>query len=435
MWTPIRLLQFLQLSRHASLLFYAVLLPSIGFYKGEIGSFELLQLLAFSLSFFWISGFIQGLMHIYPTLPEKDKQNFIPMAFWIFFIINLLLVSIISLGVFFDLKEFRWLGYISFFPMYLVYLLFNVPSQLLEYVLFLEQSKWLKVFCLFSFPIQAVFFSVPLLLFNSLTLAVSGLFLWALFRFLFFTSHYVIHHLSIPRKMIYRWIKYSIPLIFSSLLGGLGTVVNALFVHNHFNGNPAIFAIYRYGARELPFLNGLYEGLGVGIIPALVTDMKKGLYQLRRSTLNLLHLIFPIAIILTLFVNLWFPLLFTHQFQDSIPIFKIFLLLVPLRLVPTNSVLNALGKSKILLIIGLTELLIQVFCSLLGLNFFGLIGMAFATLIAYIFEKLAGLMVLKYQHQISLDQMIPMKWWLFYTLLLIVSYFISSESSIFGQNF
>ena len=75
MLTPIRLLQFFNLSRQVSVLFYAFLLPFLNFSKGEIGSFELLQILAFSLSFFWISGLVQGLMHLYPSLPTQSKQK------------------------------------------------------------------------------------------------------------------------------------------------------------------------------------------------------------------------------------------------------------------------------------------------------------------------------------------------------------------------
>jgi len=425
MWTPIRLIQFFQLSRHVSLVFYAFLLPTLGFLKGDIGSFELLQLLAFTLSFFWISGLIQGLMQIYPNLTDIEKKNLIQIAFWLFFTITIFFVAIIYLGLYLRVTSFQFLGQISFFHIFLGYMVLNTPAQILEYVLFLDSNKWLKTFCLFSFPIQIIFFSIPLILFHSLTMGVSGLFLWALVRFLFFIFQYVKRPLFIPLKLIIHWIKYAVPLVFSSLVGGLSTVINAALVQHYFNGNMAIFAIYRYGARELPFVNGLFEGLGIGIIPALVSDIKTGLLTLRGNTLNLIHLVFPPAILMTLFVHYWFPLIFTNQFQDSIPIFKIFLLLVSLRIIPTNPVLNALGKSNQLAIIGLSELVIHVCCSMIGLRLFGLTGMAFATVIAHLFEKTAGLLILGRQHHISVNDIIPVRWWLFYTLLLVGSYFIS----------
>ena len=85
---------------------------------------------------------------------------------------------------------------------------------------------------------------------------------------------------------------------FKNELGGWEEVRHASLVQYYYHGSTAIFAVYRYGARELPFVNGLFEGLGLGIIPSLIKNRKDGLFQLRKNTLHLLHLVFPITIIL-----------------------------------------------------------------------------------------------------------------------------------------
>ncbi len=110
MWTPIRLIQFFQLSRHVSLVFYAFLLPTLGFLNGDIGSFELLQLLAFTLSFFWISGLIQGLMQIYPNLTDIEKKNLIQIAFWLFFTITIFLLPLFIWAYILGLHHFNFWG-------------------------------------------------------------------------------------------------------------------------------------------------------------------------------------------------------------------------------------------------------------------------------------------------------------------------------------
>jgi O-antigen/teichoic acid export membrane protein len=125
------------------------------------------------------------------------------------------------------------------------------------------------------------------------------------------------------------------------------------------------------------------------------------------------------------FVNSWFPILFSEQFMDSIPIFKIFLFLVISRTIPTNAVINALGHSRILAVIGLLELAIHLIASYFGLHLFGLIGIAYATFFAHSFEKIAGLFYLWWKKGILITQLIPFYWWLFYSILLIVSYFIN----------
>lgn len=183
------------------------------------------------------------------------------------------------------------------------------------------------------------------------------------------------------------------------MVGGLASVFNASLVQYYYHGSTTVFAIYRYGARELPFVNGLFEGLGLGIIPSLIKNRKDGLFLLRKNTLHLLHLVFPVTIILMFFVRSWFAVLFSVQFVDSIPIFKVFLLLVIFRIIPTNTVINALGHSRIVAVIGLGELVFHFIASFLGLHWFGLIGMAYATFFAYSFEKLAGLIYLWWKRE------------------------------------
>ncbi len=425
MLTPIRLLQFFNISRQLSVLFYAFLLPFFNFSNDDIGSFELLQILAYSLSFFWISGLVQGLMHVYPSLPFQNKQKILSAAFLFFTLLTIFFVVFVGLSIHFNLFIFQTLSTIPFVWIFLLYFLINTPAQLLEYSLFLEEKyRWLKISCLVSFPLQIVLFSIPLIYFNNISLGLMGITFWAFLRFLVLSFHSFSLPIHFDKKLIFSWISYSLPLIFSSFVGGLASVINVLLIQSYYHGSTAIFAVYRYGARELPFVNGLFEGLGLGIIPSLIKNRKNGLFQLRKNTLHLLHLVFPITIILMSFVHIWFPILFSDQFIGSIPIFKIFLFLVICRTIPTNTVINALGHSQILAIFGLLELVIHLVASYLGLHWFGLIGIAYATFFAYSFEKLLGLFYLWWKKGILITQIIPFYWWLFYSILLIASYFI-----------
>lgn len=426
MLTPIRLLQFFNLSRQVSIFFYAFLLTFLDFSKDEIGSFELLQILAYSLSFFWISGLVQGLMHLYPSLPTQSKQKLLTAAFLLFSLLTIVFVFFVALGIYFNFAVFQTFTTIPFVWIFLLYFLFSTPAQVLEYALFLEEkNRWLKISCLISFPLQLLLFSIPLIWFNKINVGLIGLTLWAFLRFLILIFHFFSLPIQFDKKLIYTWISYSLPLVFSALLGGLASVINASLVHYYYHGSTAVFAVYRYGARELPFVNGLFEGLGLGITPSLIKNRKDGLLQLRKNTLHLIHLIFPITIILMYSVYHWFPLLFSDQFLESIPIFKVFLFLVICRTIPTNTVINALGHAKILAIIGLSELFIILTCSYVGLHWFGLVGIAYATFLAYFFEKLVGLIYLWWKKGILLSHLIPIYWWLFYSILLAVSYYIN----------
>jgi len=258
MLTPIRLLQFFNLSRQLSVLFYAFLLPFLNFSNDDIGSFELLQILAYSLSFFWISGLVQGLMHIYPSLPFQSKQKMLSAAFFLFSLLTIFFVVFVGLSIYFNLSIFQTFSTIPFVWIFLLYFLFNTPSQLLEYALFLEEKyQWLKISCLVSFPLQFLLFSIPLIWFDNISYGLMGLTFWACLRFLVLTFHSFYLPIHFDKKLIYSWISYSLPLIFSALVGGLASVINASLVQYYYHGSTAIFAVYRYGARELPFVNAM----------------------------------------------------------------------------------------------------------------------------------------------------------------------------------
>lgn len=210
MLTPIRLLQFFNLSRQLSVLFYAFLLPFLNLSNHEIGSFELLQILGYSLSFFWISGLIQGLLHIYPSLSNHNKQKILSYAFLLFCMVSTLFVSLVGLGIFLNFSVLHTFTTIPFLWIFLLYFLINTPAQLLEYSLFLEEKyQWLKISCLVSFPIQILLFSIPLFWFDNIKSGLLGLSIWAIIRLLilFFIpfllmfiliKNYYLHGLAIP---------------------------------------------------------------------------------------------------------------------------------------------------------------------------------------------------------------------------------------------
>lgn len=81
--------------------------------------------------------------------------------------------------------------------------------------------------------------------------------------------------------------------------------------------------------------------------------------------------------------------------------------MVIFRIIPTNTVINALGQARILAIIGLLELVIHLLLSYLGLIWLGLIGIAYATFFAYFFEKLLGLCYLWWKKGVFITHLIP----------------------------
>jgi|GEM_PF-1099969 len=415
----IRLLQIFQLLRHSSVLFYAVLLPFLGFTSLVIGWFEQGQFLCYALSFFWLSGMIQGLMYHASNLHLAERKAFLVHAYWVLFLFSglsiLCFLSISSID--FQLTSGDRSS-VNTLLCFLIFTFLQSPAQLLEYGLLLtHQEKRLRFFAYGSYPLQMLFFAIPLLFTHSLILAILGLTLWALLRNLIFLSFFGIRNQHLSTKVL-PWLRYSFPLVIYALVGGGAALVHATIVHNHYQGDSSVFAVWRYGYREIPFVNGLLEGLTTGIVPLLVNQLNTGLFKLRRNMYFLMHSIFPLAILLVFFAPFWFPRLFSEQFYESAALFRLTGLLLIFRVLPTNAVLNALGHAKRLAFIGFVELLLSSMLAWILVPIIGLPGIPLAALIGLAWDKGAGLFWLWRQHGIGLKDIIPWQWWVFYIFLL-----------------
>ena len=300
-----------------------------------------------------------------------------------------------------------------------------LPSFLIEYIYLLhEKPQAIIRFGIFAFCSQILIVVIALFFEKGLLWIFNGLLILAILRFLwlfFLVKKY--GKVDWQFNALSPYWHVAIPLIGYALIAGFPPVFDNWLV-GYFFQDPQTFAIFRYGARELPLAIALANALSAAMVPEVTKNQIVAFQILREKSLRLYHLLFPLSIVLMLTSTFWFPKLFNNDFAESAKIFNVFLLVIISRLVFPQTILIALKKTKIILGISIIELLLNIFLSILFVQKFGLVGIAFGTVIAYWFEKIAISIYLHFKHKISFREYTPVDWFIGYSILLLIAYFL-----------
>lgn len=424
--TNVRALQGFQILRQGAAILISILLAKSVLTSEEIGTFEMLTFIGTTVSFFWIAGLNQGILPFFPKLNSTDQRPFIFNIFLLFCGIS---ISVIILLFFLENSVTQLLvGQYSlpYFKWYAIYLLFFMPSFLVDYIYLVNnRAKEILGFGIIVFSLQVLVVIVPLYLGKGLLGSIQGLVGLGIFRFLWLLKVvYDFGKIEWKNELISNYLKLSIPLILYALLSGFPTIFDS-WVVGWFYDDKSTFAIFRYGARELPLTIALANALSMAMIPEIAKHNNNTFTGLKNKTLNLFHWLYPLSIVLMLTSSWWFPKVFNPDFLESASVFNVFLLVIISRLIFPQTILIALGKTKMVLYISILETILNIILSVIFVRYFGLVGIAFGTFLAYLFEKIAIAIYLFFQHDISFSKYTPVGWYLFYSILLTTSYFFT----------
>jgi len=300
----------------------------------------------------------------------------------------------------------------SFYP------LFSVSPKLLNLLMVANNQPIKSAIVSATYSIITIvfittpsFFKLPLVYSFYGALLGGGIFF---IGFLLYLNHYyqkerVYWDLKLLRNQFF----YSLPLGLSSILGTLSTQINRLVVTSSFSIED--FAIFTNGAFEVPFIGLITGSLMTVLIPEFVTRLKNNqdlnsVWELwNSSTQKTAILLFPIAVSLFVFAPDFMVLLFSEKYLASSGIFRIYLLLMILRVTQYGSLLQAMGKTSLILITAVSGLLITLFLSIFSVPIFGLIGPALANVISTYSWGAIYLVMLTKLTNISFSKIMPWK--------------------------
>lgn len=398
-----------------------------------IGQWEGLLYVGYILGFGWLTGLLQAfLVEVRTTRPAAAAA----FSRWALVCVGgisliLLLIAAALNGWLFSALRLGEAppGWWYFF----LFLLTNWPGLFLEQVLLIHDRPWaLVVFGGASSLGQVLCLLLPLYYGAGLAHALFVLAVFSGLKGLLILGWLVFDRVKDAspvadrraKPLVTPWLRAAWPLVLYASVGALVTAFDPWFVNYWYAGDDAVFATFRYGARELPLLAAFTNGAMMVVLPRLTEAPSAGLDLLKSSSRRLMHWIFGGAILIMLTAGWWWTLVFTDVFAESLPLFRAYLFVVASRLLFPVLVLTARGHTRMLLAFGLLELVLNVGLSLLLAPHFGLLGIIWATVIAYLLDKLALMWYLRHRTGIAPGRYTDWRWYGGYLAVMVVAYLL-----------
>jgi len=424
--TNINALQFFQLFRFAILFAVGIAFAKSGLPTGEIGVYEKFIFLSGAVSFFWVNGLTQSMLSFSRQSEFKNNQKN-PLFFHVFIISVIFSVFTVVILFSFESLIAKYIlasSNISYLYVFIAYFLFSTPAFVVEYFyILLKKPKIIIVYGLLTYGIQFIALAAPIFLGKGLEISLIGLTVVAIIRFIWALALIKNHsEFKFSANFSKTYLNHSSPLILMSLIAGSIPYVDGIIVSHYYDD--ATFAVYRYGARELPLALLLANALSNAMIPDFTEKdkIKDSLYKLKLNSLRLMHLMFPISIILLFFSKFLYPFLFNEDFITSSTIFNVLLLLVICRLVFPQTILLGNRLNNSLVIASIIEFIIKIVFSLLLIDYYGIIGIALATVFAFFSEKIWLTIIVWKKLRIKPSEYIPIIWITIYGIILITTF-------------
>ena len=416
--------------------FTAFLIISIVFTKShltraDIGSWEMFLFIAGLISFFWVTGIIQSLLPLYHRNKTYRKvgengTTKSPEIFNAFLLLCFFSLLFFTLGhsIKNHFSVFHFSGNVPYLNLLLLYLLLSNPVCLIEYIYLLNNRSYrIFQYGVYTFTLQLILIITPILFGKDIILSIYGLLVITAVRWvwlLILLRRYT--EMKISFEFMKEHLYLGTPLILTSLISGSAQYTDGIIISAVYR-DPAMFAWFRYGAKEFPLVLMLANGLSNAMLPEFSTRsrMKESLAKIKVKSKRLMHICFPATMLIMIFARWIFPRMFTPEFQKSADIFLIYTLLVIPRLVFPQTVIVGRKKTHITLFAALLELLLNIPLSLLMIKWgYGLVGVALSTFIVYLVGKvfLAGYLWIKMK--IRPIEYIPVNIFVLYSVLLTI---------------
>lgn len=177
---------------------------------------------------------------------------------------------------------------------------------------------------------------------------------------------------------------YSVPVGLAGVVGILAQLTDKLIISGYKTSYE--YAVYVNGSIEIPLISIVTGALATGALAEMSKLCSEGRYVDAHVLFKRIGEI-SASFLMPTFVFLWIVaeplmvLLFGSPYRESSIIFRIYLLLLPIRVVYYGPALIALGKARYILYRGVVELILNVLLSIILINYLGTIGVAVSTVV------------------------------------------------------
>lgn len=197
-----------------------------------------------------------------------------------------------------------------------------------------------------------------------------------LFSFLIKSGNLTTHKLSpIMKAQFY----YALPIFISSLTGMISKQIDKYLVTLLYS--PDQFAIYAIGSKEIPLIAVITGSASAVLFPVFsefgFQEMRENFVEVWKNSISKTGLfLLPMMVFLLFAAKDFMYFFFGEKYLASAGIFRVFLLLIPLRLAFYSPALLSIGKQKLYMFTAIGELVFSGVASYFLLTRFGLEGAA-----------------------------------------------------------
>lgn len=205
---------------------------------------------------------------------------------------------------------------------------------------------------------------------------------------------------------------FSLPLGLTAIIGAFSIEFSKLNISFFFT--PAMYAIYIVGATEIPFIGLLNSSVNSLLQPAISELHKEEKF---REIISLWHeairktslIILPLFVILMETSNIFLTTLYSDKYIESVPIFQIFLFLIPLRVATYGLIVQGMGLTKYNFFGAIFFLILNLPLNLIFIQYMGMQGPAIAQVISTYALSGFYLIIMKRIFKFSIKDLFPLK--------------------------
>lgn len=428
-------MQLFQLMKPVIFLIISIVFTKSHLTTYDIGQFEGFMFIAAISTFFWITGINQSLLPLYnrnktyrrigDNGPAKSPEIFNAFLLLCFFSLLLFILGHIFKN---NYSFFHNRGNVPFINLLLLYILLSSPVCLIEYIYLLNNRSYrIFQYGLYTYTAQLILIITPLLLGKDIMWSIYGLlvitglrWIWLIILLRRYTE------MKISVEFMKEHIYLGAPLILTTLISGSAQYIDGFIVSTVFR-DPEKFALFRYGAKEIPLVLMLANGLNSAMLSEFSTreKMKESLETIKVKSKKLMHLLFPATAVIMLLARWGYPIMFREEFSLSSSVFLVYALMIIPRLIFPQTILVGRKKTQITLIAAVLELAINIPLSLLMIKWeYQLVGVALASFIAYSINNLFLVIYLNAKMNIKPSEYIPVKIFALYSFLIAILFIL-----------
>jgi O-antigen/teichoic acid export membrane protein len=342
------------------------------------------EFILFSMLFINIFSFaIQyNLIYFISKNPDKEKQLVSNTAIMLFF------SSVIGIGTIMLIKDIiiSKTSY-NFIYSLIIYFFFSLNLDFLEsYWLGKKQSNLVFFYSTLRILFRVISVVIISLMLKSVTAIITSIIFIEIVRFLtvlMFLLYKKLFILQFDKKLFLLQMGYLGPLGFSNVIYTLNREIGKLLISVQMGVE--YLALYAIGNYQVPIIGIIRSSVSDIIFPEMVEQYNvnslNNLQIWQKSNIVFCYLVFPIFMIFFCFSSTIIEILFTEQYLEAVPIFRIYLTILLIQCFDTGLPLRVINKTKYYFSGNLYFLIVNFISIIVLYRIFGFIGPA----LAYVF--------------------------------------------------